>query len=149
MSREIKAARLDNGLSLPYVEQGDPSGTPVVFVHALADSTVSDHASPEFLDEMVSESLKVPAEVWRQTVEGLIAADPAAETGNVSAPTLILWGDRDEFVARRDQERLAAAIPGSRLSIYRGTGHVVHWEEPERVAADIAAFAMTVQARPG
>jgi len=33
-----------------------------------------------------------------------------------------------------------AAIPNSRLVIHEGVGHVVHWEQPERVAADIATF---------
>ncbi|MGH3995042.1 MAG: alpha/beta fold hydrolase, partial [Pseudonocardiaceae bacterium] len=34
----IKSAALPNGLKLPYVEQGDPSGVPVVLLHAFADS---------------------------------------------------------------------------------------------------------------
>ncbi len=35
---------------------------------------------------------------------------------------------------------MAAAIPGSRLVVYEDTGHVVLWEQPERVAADVTAF---------
>jgi len=38
MTRDIKSARLPGGLKLPYVEQGDQSGVPVVFLHAFADS---------------------------------------------------------------------------------------------------------------
>jgi pimeloyl-ACP methyl ester carboxylesterase len=34
----IKSARLPNGISLPYAEQGDLAGQPVIFVHAIADS---------------------------------------------------------------------------------------------------------------
>jgi pimeloyl-ACP methyl ester carboxylesterase len=52
-----------------------------------------------------------------------------------------VWGDRDEFLPRSDQEALATAIAGSRLVTYEGTGHAVHWEQPERVAADIVALA--------
>src|SRR5215218_6764853 len=33
-----KSIRLSNGITLPYVEQGDPDGTPVVFVHGFSDS---------------------------------------------------------------------------------------------------------------
>ena len=36
--RAIKWASLPNSLELPYVEQGDESGSPVVFLHAYADS---------------------------------------------------------------------------------------------------------------
>jgi pimeloyl-ACP methyl ester carboxylesterase len=263
MERELKSAELSNGLKLPYVEQGDETGVPVVFVHALAESWRSfepvlanlpptihafavtqrghgdadrpaagygleafssdlaafvdavgfeaavivgsssggyvtqrfgaDHPErtlglvlvgaprslrdkpgvseifavvselsdpidpafarevvestlfrpvpPAFLEAMIDESLKAPAHVWKATFQGLLEAAPPTETGTISAPTLILWGDRDGFLPRGDQEALAAAIPGSRLVIYEGTGHVVHWEEPERVAADVVAFA--------
>ena len=37
-------------------------------------------------------------------------------------------------------EALVDAIPGARLVVYEGTGHLVLWEEPERVAADLVAL---------
>ena len=37
------------------------------------------------------------------------------------------------------------ALPGSRLLVYEGVGHLVQWEQPERVAADIAAFVATLE----
>ncbi|MEU2632843.1 hypothetical protein ABZ641_38570, partial [Kitasatospora sp. NPDC007106] len=33
-----RVAHLPGGPALPYAEQGDPSGTPVVLVHAVGDS---------------------------------------------------------------------------------------------------------------
>ena len=90
---------------------------------------------------MIGESRKVPARVWKATLQGLLEAVPPTEIATITAPTLILWGDRDGFLPRSDQEALAAAIPGSQLVIYEGTGHVVLWEEPERVAADVVALA--------
>jgi rifampin ADP-ribosylating transferase len=53
---------------------------------------------------------------------------------------MIIWGDRDELLPLEDQKTLAAAIPGSRLVVYEDTGHLVLWEQPKRVAADLAAF---------
>jgi non-heme chloroperoxidase len=111
------------------------------FAREVVESTLFRPLSPAFLEAMIDESLKAPAHVWKATFQGLLEAVPPTETGMISAPTLILWGDRDGFLPRSDQEALAAAIPGSRLVIYAGTGHVVHWEEPERVAADVLAFA--------
>ena len=89
---------------------------------------------------MVLENLKVPARVWRATFEGLLEDETFGELGRVTAPTLIVWGDHDGFLPRGDQEALAAAIAGSRLVVYPGAGHAVYWEEPERVALDLAAF---------
>ena len=55
-------------------------------------------------------------------------------------PTLIIWGDRDGFTGRTEQDALVTAISGSRLATYAGTGHCPHWEEPERFAGDLVAF---------
>jgi non-heme chloroperoxidase len=111
------------------------------FVREFVTATASGAVPPAFLETMIAESLKPPARVWNETVAGLFDAVPATETAEIGAPTTILWGDHDEFIARGDQEALAAAIPGALLVTYEGTGHAVHWEEPERVAADIAAPA--------
>jgi rifampin ADP-ribosylating transferase len=89
---------------------------------------------------MVEDGVALPARLWKAVLDGLIAAPPPTETFEIAAPTLILWGERDELVPRGDPEAMTAAIPGSRLVTYAGTGHAVHWEQPERVARDIAAF---------
>lgn len=39
---------------------------------------------------------------------------------------------------------MAAAIPNSRLVVYEGIGHSCYWEEPERIAADLAAFVESI-----
>jgi len=115
------------------------------FVREFVEATVSGPVPPAFMKTVIAESLKVPARVWKATLEGLLDAVPATETAAITVPTLILWGDRDEFLPRSDQEAFAAAIPGSRLVVYEGTGHAVHWEEPERVAADVVALATRVR----
>ena len=98
-------------------------------------------AVPEtFRDTAVQESLKVPARVWKAAFKGFLEADFSDELGKIEAPTLIVWGDKDALFLRHHPEALAAGIPGSRLVIYSGTGHAVHWEEPERFAADLVQF---------
>jgi len=116
-----------------------------VFVRDFVHATASGAIPPAFLEMMTIESCKLPARVWKATLEGLLQTDPAAGAATITAPTLILWGDCDPIVPRGDQEALAAAIPGSRLVIYAGTGHMVHWEDPERFATDVVALAQRVR----
>lgn len=104
-------------------------------------STLAREIPQELLDTFVRESLKAPARVWRDALEGLREDDHSVELGGIKAPTLIVWGDRDAFCPRNDQDALAAAIAGSKLLVYHGAGHALHWEEPERFAADLVAFA--------
>jgi pimeloyl-ACP methyl ester carboxylesterase len=111
-----------------------------LFVRDFQESTLARPIPPEFLDTFVRESLKVPARVWRGTFAGMFEDDFADELGGILAPTRLLWGDRDALAGRGDQDALAAAIPDARLVVYPGTGHALHWEQPERFAADLTAF---------
>jgi rifampin ADP-ribosylating transferase len=99
------------------------------------------HDVPDrYVDGRVRDGLRLPARVWRDTLTGLVTATAPTDTGTITAPCLIIWGERDELLPAEDQLRLAAAIPGSRLVTYPDTGHLVLWEQPDRLAADLIAF---------
>jgi non-heme chloroperoxidase len=114
------------------------------FVRSFVESTVVRPMPDGLLAALVQESLKVPAYVWKATVEGLLEDDFSGELAGVQAPTLVVWGDRDTILSREEQESLAAGIPDARLLVYRGSGHAFYWEDPARVAADLAAFVAQV-----
>jgi rifampin ADP-ribosylating transferase len=95
---------------------------------------------------LCEESVKVPARVWRDAFQGLLAAEPPLDTGRISAPTVIVWGARDPLLSRADQEAIAAEIPGARLVVYPDVGHLPVVEAPERVAADLTALCDAVAA---
>jgi pimeloyl-ACP methyl ester carboxylesterase len=78
--------------------------------------------------------------VWRAAFEGLLEDDFSGEHSKIRIPTLILWGDQDAYFPRSDQDTLAASIADSQLVVYPGVGHALHWEEPERFAADLVSF---------
>lgn len=115
------------------------------FVRGFQESCVAEPVPGAFMDRIVAESLKLPARVWKAYLRGLLEAEVPTEAGTIDAPALILWGDRDAFIPRADQEALATAIPGAELVVYEGTGHCPHWERPERTAADLAAFVLRAQ----
>jgi non-heme chloroperoxidase len=89
------------------------------------------------LEALVAESLKLPARLWRSALDGLVAFDDAAGLGRITAPTLLIWGDRDAVVSMEEQQRFQEAIPDARLKVYPEMGHSPHWERPERVAAGL------------
>jgi non-heme chloroperoxidase len=114
---------------------------PSEFVREFAESTIHHPVPEEFLARAVSESLKVPARVWRDYMEGVMrTVDDTARLGEIDAPTLILWGERDAILQREEQERRVAAIPDATLRVYPDTGHLVHWERPEWVVRDLESF---------
>jgi non-heme chloroperoxidase len=93
----------------------------------------------EFFETVISESLKLPARVWRDYLEGVVLAE-AAPLGEIKAPTLILWGEQDPYPPREEQEGLAREIPDATLKVYPESSHAIHWERPEEVVRDLEAF---------
>jgi non-heme chloroperoxidase len=64
-------------------------------------STIYHPVPEEFLSTALSETLKVPARVWRGYIEGVVlTVDDTARLGEIEAPTLILWGERDAILGR-------------------------------------------------
>jgi non-heme chloroperoxidase len=116
---------------------------PPEFVREFQESTIYYPVPQEFLDTVVSESLKLPAHVWRDYLEQAVLSidhDYVVELREINVPTLLLWGEQDPLFPREEQERLAEAIPDAALKIYPETGHAVHWDRPEEVVRDLEAF---------
>jgi pimeloyl-ACP methyl ester carboxylesterase len=116
-------------------------------VRAMTESMLAQPVPQAFLETAVREGLKVPAFVWKAVFESRwrLEGDFSGELGRIRAPTLIIWGDQDARYPRSEEEALARAITGSRLVVYQGAGHLLHWEEPERFAADLEAFVEEVR----
>jgi pimeloyl-ACP methyl ester carboxylesterase len=55
-------------------------------------------------------------------------------------PVLIVWGDRDPIIPVRHGERAHKAIPGSRLEIFEGVGHLPQLEASGRFVAVLERF---------
>lgn len=60
--------------------------------------------------------------------------------GDIKAPTLILWGDKDGLIPVVAAHEFHDAIPGSKLIIYPNTGHIPQEEVADQSAADVRAF---------
>jgi non-heme chloroperoxidase len=111
------------------------------FVREFVLSTIYHPVPEKFLERAVSESLKVPARVWRDYYEGVVlTVDDTTRLDEIGAPTLILWGEQDALLPREEQEWRAAAIPDATLKVYPQTGHLAHWVRPEWVVRDLEAF---------
>jgi rifampin ADP-ribosylating transferase len=100
-----------------------------------------------YIDDRVQDGARMPSYLWRETLAGLVSARPPTEVTTITAPSLIVWGARDELLTYEDQQALAAAIPASRLIVYPDTGHLVLWEQPERVTSDLTAFVASLPQR--
>jgi non-heme chloroperoxidase len=113
---------------------------PAEFARDFQLSTIHHPVPPEFLDDAVAASLKLPARVWRAVMAGMLATDPVGRLGRLRIPTLILWGERDAVFDRAAQDDLLALLPDAALAVYPDTGHALHWERPGRFVRDLGDF---------
>ncbi len=60
--------------------------------------------------------------------------------GEISAPTLIVWGAEDRLVPPEDAGEFEWLIPDAAKVIYPDTGHMLMLERPDRLNADLREF---------
>jgi 2-hydroxy-6-oxonona-2,4-dienedioate hydrolase len=80
-----------------------------------------------------------------QGIPSLLAAARSALTDriedrlpSIEQPTVVILGDRDEFVSRAWAEQVAALLPRGRLAVIPGEPHAVHYTRPTLVGGIVA-----------
>jgi pimeloyl-ACP methyl ester carboxylesterase len=136
MESRVESVGLPTGVTLQYVEQCDPTGVPVLLLHGFSDSWHSY--------KLLFPHLPGDIRAFALTQRGHGDSSRPGTGYRFRAPTLLFWGGQDGMVPRSDQDAQTSAIPDSRLEVYSGAGHGVHWEEPGRFASDLVTFIKTV-----
>jgi pimeloyl-ACP methyl ester carboxylesterase len=79
-------------------------------------------------------------EGWLAHASAGAAFDAYDRLGGLRAPTLVLHGTSDTVVDVRNAELLASQIPGARVQLFEGGGHLFFWEQPDRFATAVRDF---------
>jgi 3-oxoadipate enol-lactonase len=67
-------------------------------------------------------------------LEAVGGHDASGRLAGIRAPTLVIHGTADRLLDSVNGELLARLIPGARLELLDGAGHLFFWEQPERSA---------------
>lgn len=110
------------------------------YVREFVVGTSSPTLPEDFIEETVRRCLKVPARVWRAALAGVVAEDYKPRLGEIKIPTLIVWGNKETFFLRDEQDLLKAKIPNATLKVYPEAGHSPNWEKPEQFGRDLNEF---------
>jgi len=66
--------------------------------------------------------------------QAILAHDTSRRLAGLEIPTLVIHGTADEILPVQNGRVVASHIPGARLEIYEGAGHLFFWEQPQRTA---------------
>jgi 2-hydroxy-6-oxonona-2,4-dienedioate hydrolase len=58
----------------------------------------------------------------------------------LAVPTLVIWGDQDVTTPLGQGQRLVQVIPGARLAVMPGIGHMPQIEDPAQFNRLLLAF---------
>lgn len=62
----------------------------------------------------------------------------------VSVPTLVITGEEDEMIPVDESRRMASAIPGAKLVVIPGAGHLANMEQPDAFNNALNTFLTTL-----
>ena len=98
----------------------------------------------ELVRTMMSEC---PPETRRDAPRVLVGLDLTRELPNVRIPTLVVGGTADVLTPSFEARRIAGLIPGARLELLRGGGHMLMLERTDELDRLIVDFAREVRAQ--
>jgi pimeloyl-ACP methyl ester carboxylesterase len=105
-------------------------GTPEAFVGALLPTMFSRPMPRETMDDFRAGMEAFHPRGFRAMAQAS-AEDVRDVLPHIDVPTLLIYGDRDVRAPLTVAERLRAAIPGSKLVVLPGAGHVCNVEAPD------------------
>jgi pimeloyl-ACP methyl ester carboxylesterase len=92
-------------------------------------------------------SVPAPAPVVFEQLRATASHDTSERLREIDVRTLVVHGTADMMLVSANGEAIAEAIPGARLELLPGVGHLFWWEQPERSAALLRAHALARSSR--
>lgn len=109
--------------------------------HSFAKSIYGDNPYPAaldaFLDMFMAQDLKALVPI----LQAFGDEDRANRLGQISQPTIVICGRKDNTTPPWQSERLASSIGGAQMVWIEGAGHMVNWEAPDALVDAITSLS--------
>jgi pimeloyl-ACP methyl ester carboxylesterase len=98
--------------------------------------------NPEAIEELVRLAAAQPTRkaMFIAQFQAILGSDRSEAVRRIRAPVVVIHGDSDPLIPVENGRRLAARIPGARLEILEGCGHMPMWEQPDPLSEKVIAF---------
>jgi 3-oxoadipate enol-lactonase len=102
-------------------------------MEALAQFAFSAAAGPDLVGPFIEKKARdvQDSEGYRGQIAAALAHDTYDRLPGIACPTLILTGDDDRVIPAASSDVLHERIPGSRLAVVSGAGHLFFLEQPD------------------
>jgi pimeloyl-ACP methyl ester carboxylesterase len=117
---------------------------PAEVIPAWLPGLLTENAPAELVEEVGAIMSDFHPAGFRAVVRAVAAADQRDLLPRIGAPTLLLWGEADARSPLHIAEQIRDAIPGARLVVIPGAGHLSNMEQPARFNAAVREFCRAV-----
>lgn len=97
---------------------------------AVIERSVQNRKRPGLIPAAMATARNLP--LWEQGF--------AIKIGEISRPTLVLWGEEDKVLPSAVGRELQATIKGASFALVPKAGHIPQWEQPETVNSLLITF---------
>lgn len=111
----------------------------------VAKTLIGKSAKPGSFERLVASMSALHKESYIKTIETTTNYARKLELENIRVPVHIVVGDEDTLTPPALSRAMASRIPGARLTIIKGAGHLSNIEQPE--AFNEAALAFLIEHR--
>lgn len=130
------AQKTVDGIVAAVTEAGDLRA----FAQARAARVVPPSAPPERITETIEQMAAKSLPSYIASTRATWTGDYRADLAQMRVPTLVVCGELDPIAPVALSEEIARGIPGARLVVMAGAGHVANADAPEEFNAVLTAF---------
>ena len=101
---------------------------------------ISRHARPGAYEDLLASFKALRQPSYLKTLEASVTQDRAAPIEKIRAPTLVITSDEDKVYPPSIARGMVKRIPGARLAIISGAGHLSNLEQPRQFNEVVLRF---------
>ncbi|MGE5126196.1 MAG: alpha/beta fold hydrolase [Betaproteobacteria bacterium] len=144
-SDEARRGRL--ALGRRVLDEGARAAADAFLPKLLGETTQREQ--PQLVSRLRARILALRPEAIAAALHGLAARpDSRATLATIRVPTLVLVGEEDVLTPPEEAEAIAREVPGARLALVPGAGHLANLENPRAVNEQLDAFLPRAPGKP-
>ena len=115
------------------------SAPPIVRAMSLIMTKTSDAQTRRWIHDQHDQyfSLFADRDSLLDAFRASVSNDVSEFAERIALPTLLIAAELDDITPIERQHRLRGMFPDAQLTVLRGTGHLVHYEQPDEAASAI------------
>jgi 3-oxoadipate enol-lactonase len=109
---------------------------------AVAQTLIGKSARTGSFERLVASMSALHKQSYLKTIAGTANYQQSFDLEKIAVPTHIVVGDEDQLTPPELSRRMADRIPGARLTLIEGAGHLSNIEQPDKFNRAVLAFLL-------